>query len=54
MYLICKEAKVKDQIKSKGKKNKEENFDLRRKGLVINENAFNQHAIIRIIFSESS
>lgn len=35
MYLICKEAKVKDQIKSKGKKNEEEeNFDLKKKGRI--------------------
>lgn len=35
MYLICIEAKVKVHIKTKRKE--EENFDLKRKGLVINE-----------------
>lgn len=35
MYLICKEAKVKDQIKTI--RNEDDHFDLKRKGLVINE-----------------
>lgn len=49
MYLICKGAKVHDQIKTKRKER--ENLDLERKGLVIKENIIGLWSLVNQVES---